>query len=66
MSELAQLGRSERESDIIRSNINCFNLISDWMEERTTEHIGDLETMRNSFDENDKFINNFKETYGKN
>lgn len=66
MQELSQVGREEKVNEIFRSNINCFNLISEWMEERTKEHLGNLEVMRNSFDEDDKFINNFKETYDKN
>jgi len=61
--ELAQIGRSEKESNIIRANINCFNLIDDWMDKETKEHFGDLEQLRNSFDNNDDFINKLKDEY---
>jgi|GEM_PF-6873221 len=65
MEELSQVGRTEEINEMFRSNINCFRIIQEWMEEKTKEHLGDLETMRDSFDENEKFISNFKETYGK-
>jgi len=66
MQELSMLGRSEKGNDIIRANINCFNLILEWMEEKTNEHLGNLENIRNSFSDNEEFINNIKKTYGDN
>lgn len=66
MVELSWLGRSEKEYDTIRSNINCFHLINDWMAERTNEHLGNLEELRKKFKDDDEFISNFRNTYGEN
>lgn len=63
MEELAQIGRTELGTNIIRSNINCFRIIDEWMEKCSNEHFGDLQEARNSFDENSKIINNIKKTY---
>lgn len=63
MEELSKLGRTEKEYEIFRSNINCFHLINDWMELRTNEHLGNLEELRNKFIDDKEFINNFKKTY---
>ena len=49
--ELAQIGRTELSTNIIRANINCFNLIDDWMQLMTNEHLGNLEEARNAFKE---------------
>jgi len=66
LEELAQIGRTELSTNIIRANINVFRLIDEWMEERTNEHIGNIEQIRRSFDNEDDFINNMKKTYGDN
>jgi len=66
LEELAQIGRTELSSNIIRSNINCFRLIGDWMELKTNEHIGNVEEMRGRSDTDKDFINNMKTTYGEN
>jgi len=66
LEELAQIGRTELSSNIIRSNINCFRLIGDWMELKTNEHIGNVEEMRGHSDTDKDFINNMKTTYGEN
>lgn len=63
LNELAQIGRTELGSNIIRSNINCFRLIDEWMEKKSNEHFGNLEQIRSSFKDNDEFINNMKKTY---
>lgn len=66
MSELAQFGRSEKWSDFLKASINVFRIIDEWMELRTNEHLGDLEEMRNRFQDDKEFINNFNKTYGEN
>lgn len=63
LTELAQIGRTELGSNIIRSNINCFRLIDTWMKDRTNEHLGNLQEMREKFKDEEEFINQFKETY---
>lgn len=63
MEELAQIGRTELGTNMIRANINCFRLIDDWMNKCSNEHFGDLQEARNSFNENSKIINNLKEKY---
>lgn len=63
--ELAPIGRTDYMSNILRSNINCFNVIDEWMEEKTNEHLGNLETIRNSLDDG-TLLDNMKEKYGKN
>jgi hypothetical protein len=50
----------------IRSNINCFRLIDEWMQKMSNEHVGNIEEIRNRFKDNESFINNLKETYGEN
>lgn len=66
LEELAQLGRSELGNNIIRSNINCFRLIDEWMVKIQNEHFGNIQEIRNSFTEDKGFINEIKKTYGKN
>lgn len=66
LEELAQIGRTELGSNIIRSNINCFRLIDEWMKQKTNEHIANVENIRQRFDTNEEFINNMKTTYGEN
>lgn len=65
MQDLAQIGRTERGTDIIRSNINCFRIIEEWMKEKTNEHLGNLEEGRNGFDviknPDDDIINKLRE-----
>jgi len=63
LEELAQIGRSEYGNNIIRSNINCFNLIDTWMKEKTSEHIGNVETIRNSLDVGAEIIKEMGEKY---
>lgn len=63
MKELALIGRDDKLNDIIRSNINCFRLIDEWCLEKTNEHLGNLEEMRASFDDDKDFISNFKKIY---
>ena len=66
MKELALIGRSEMSTNIIRSSINCFRLIDEWMQEKTNEHIGDIEELRKHAQDDQEFINNIKETYDEN
>ena len=63
LSELSQIGRSVELQNIIRANINCFNLIDEWMEKCTNEHLGNLTEMRNSFENEKEFISALKKTY---
>lgn len=63
LEELAQIGRTELGTNIIRSNINCFRLIDEWMLKRTNEHIGNVEMVRQRMDENKEFISNIKNKY---
>lgn len=60
---LSQVGRSEREYDIYRSNINCFYLIDDWMQERTNEHFGDLEESRINAINGEELVDNLRTKY---
>lgn len=66
LEELSQIGRSEVMNDMIRSNINCFRLIDEWMDKMTKEHLGDLQEVRNSFKDGDTLSRELKETYAKN
>lgn len=45
-SELSRMDLSDKFTDIIRSNINCLNLIIDWFERCQVEHLGDLQNKR--------------------
>mgnify|MGYP003636722791 CR=1 FL=1 len=63
LEELAQIGRTELGTNIIRSNINCFRLIDDWLKEKTNEHLGNLQEVRESLGENGEFINEMKQKY---
>ena len=66
MDSLSQFGRSEKDNDIIKANINAFRLIDEWMLKKTNEHLGNLQEMREMFADDKDFINNFKNTYGEN
>jgi len=63
LEELAQIGRTELGSNIIRSNINCFRLIDDWMKDKSNEHVGNMEEIRESFKGDENIINELKEKY---
>lgn len=63
MEELAQIGHTELMQNIIRSNINCFRLLSEWFEQKSNEHFGNLEEIRNSLDGDVDFINEVKKKY---
>lgn len=60
---LSMFGRSEKEYDIIRCNINVIRLFEEWMIRMTNEHLGDLEESRNKVEETEDFTNNLRETY---
>jgi len=64
--ELSIRGRTEAHYNMIRANINSFTQINTWMEKMTNEHFGNLEEIRNSFEDNNKIINNIKNKYGNN
>lgn len=66
MEELSRFGRSEKGDDFIRASIENFRLINQWMEERTNEHLGNLEELRKKFKSDEEFISNFRNTYGEN
>ena len=51
MEELAQIGRTELSTNIIRANINCLRIIDEWMLKMTNEHLGDLNKIRDSYPE---------------
>lgn len=63
MEELAQIGRTELGNNIIRSNISCFRLIDEWMEKMTNEHMGNIENIRSTLDNDKDFINKVKKDY---
>lgn len=60
---LSIIGRSEKEYDIIRCNINVIRLFEEWMIRMTNEHLGDLEESRNKVEETEDFTSNLRETY---
>ena len=63
LEELAQIGRTELSTNIIRSNINCFRLIDEWMEKMTNEHLGNLENVRQNLEIDKEFISDLKDRY---
>lgn len=63
LEALAIIGRSQRDEDIIRSNISCFRLIDEWMEKRTNEHLGNLQEIRKRFETDEEFSKEFKNIY---
>lgn len=64
LEELAQIGRTELGNNVIRANINCFRLVDTWMEKMTNEHVGNLESIRESFNEGEDFINKLHKKHG--
>lgn len=66
MEELSYLGREEKFYDTLRSNINCFHLIDEWMNKMTNEHVGNMEEIRNGLDKGEDIINNLREKYENN
>ena len=62
---LATEGRPVVSDQFIRSSISVFRLIDEWFQKMETEHIGNVEEIRNSFENDKEFINNIKITYGK-
>lgn len=63
MQALSEVGRSDEEYKLYRSNINVLRLLEDWMILKTNEHLGDLEEARNRVEETKDFTSNFRETY---
>jgi len=61
LEELSRIGRTEVADDIIRSNINCFRLIDEWMNIMSIEHFGDLEEIRESYEDDQVFIKDIKD-----
>lgn len=61
LEELVQIGRTELGSNIIRSNVNCFRLMDEWLEKMTNEHFGNLQEIRNAIGTD--FISNIKDKY---
>lgn len=66
LQELAEIGRTELGTNIIRSNINCLRLIDEWFDERSREHFGDLENARISLDEGKLLAEELENKYNKN
>ena len=64
--ELSIRGRTKEYDDMIRANINCFTQINSWMEKMYSEHLGNMNEIRNSFDEDKDIINKLNKTYGEN
>lgn len=63
LEELAKIGRTELGTNIIRSNISCFRLIDDWMQERTNEHMADLQDARNRVGVPENITSDLREKY---
>ena len=61
--ELAKIGRTEELNNIIRANINCFNLIDTFFEKMQNEHESNLTEIRDSFRQGDEVINSLKKKY---
>lgn len=63
LEALATEGRPVVNDQFIRSSISVFRLIDEWMEERTNEHIGNVNSIRNSLEDDKEFINKIKKDY---
>lgn len=66
LEALAIEGRPVLNDQFIRSSISVFRLIDEWMEERTSEHIGNVTGIRNSLEGDQTFIKNIKEKLNEN
>lgn len=63
MEQIAQFGRSEKESEFYRSNINCFRLMDEWCERLVNHHVADLEEAKEAQEDNETFIKNLKDKH---
>lgn len=61
--ELQIWGRSEKVYDFYRANINVFNLIDEWMQERVNEHFAYLQEGKTEQEKNEELINNMKHKF---
>lgn len=65
LEALAQEGRPVVSDQFLRSSISVFRLIDEWFLKMESEHIGNINEIRNSLDDNKIIINKMNETYGK-
>lgn len=63
LEALATEGRPVVSDQFLRSSISVFRLIDEWFEKMTNEHIGNVNVIRNSLDEDEKFISQLKDKY---
>lgn len=61
LKALSRLGLTSQEEMILRSNINCFQLIDEWCESKSNEHYGNLIEAKNQSDSVFDVISNIKE-----
>lgn len=62
---LARFGLSERESDILRANINGLLLLMEWGERCVNEQLGNVEEIRRKQQADENIISNLKDRYQK-
>lgn len=60
---LARFGLLERETDILRSNINCFQLLLEWGERCVNEHVGNIEETRQRARADQNIISDLRTKY---
>lgn len=63
MKVLSKIGLTNQEENILRSNINCLNLINDWCNELTNEHLGDIQMARNGLEDTFDITSEIKDKY---
>lgn len=63
LESLATEGRPVVSDQFIRSSISVFRLIDEWMETMTNEHIGNVEGIRSSLEQDQEFIKKIKDEY---
>lgn len=61
---LSRVGLTKQEEDIFRSNINCLHLINEWCEERTNEHLGNLQNLREQLEDSSDITSEIRDKYG--
>lgn len=63
LEALATEGRPVVNDQFLRSSISVFRLIDEWMEKQTNEHIGNVNNIRNSLNDDNKFKEILKDKY---
>lgn len=61
--ELSKIGRTEELNNVIRANINCFNLLDTFFEKMQNEHLSNMNEIRNGFDNEKDFLEKIKKEY---